>query len=54
MLTVAALAMMTSAAMARGFGREVAGAHLATANRAVESAQEDIVTAFLKHRPPAR
>lgn len=31
-----------------------AGAHLATANRAVESAQKDIVTAFVKHRPPAK
>ena len=31
-----------------------AGAHLATANRAVESAQKDIVTAFVKHRPPQR
>lgn len=31
-----------------------AGAHLATANRAVESAQKDIVTAFAKHRPPAK
>ncbi|GLR89886.1 hypothetical protein [Bradyrhizobium iriomotense] len=31
-----------------------AGAHLATANRAVESAQKDIVTAFAKHRPPQR
>lgn len=30
------------------------GAHLATANRAVESAQKDIVTAFVKHRPPAK
>jgi hypothetical protein len=30
------------------------GAHLATANRAVESAQRDIVTAFVKHRPPAK
>lgn len=30
------------------------GAHLATANRAVESAQKDIVTAFAKHRSPAR
>ena len=30
------------------------GAHLATANREVESAQKDIVTAFVKHRPPAR
>lgn len=29
-------------------------AHLATANRAVESAQKDIVTAFVKHRPPAK
>jgi len=29
-----------------------ASAHLATANRAVESAQKDIVTAFAKHRPP--
>lgn len=29
------------------------GAHLATANRAVEAAQKDIVTAFIKHRPPA-
>jgi hypothetical protein len=28
------------------------GAHLATANRAVESAQKDIVTAYLKHRTP--
>ncbi|SFO68964.1 hypothetical protein SAMN05216330_104191 [Bradyrhizobium sp. Ghvi] len=28
------------------------GAHLATANRAVESAQKDIVTAFVKDRPP--
>lgn len=27
------------------------GAHLATANRAVEAAQKDIVTAFVKHRP---
>ncbi|BAL75824.1 hypothetical protein [Bradyrhizobium cosmicum] len=31
-----------------------AGAHLATANRAVESAQKDVVMAFVKHRPPAR
>lgn len=31
-----------------------AGAHLATANRAVESAQKDVVTAYVKHRPPAR
>jgi len=31
-----------------------AGAHLATANRAVESAQKDIVTAFVKHRPLAK
>jgi len=31
-----------------------AGAHLATANRAVESAQKDIVTAFVKHRPPQK
>ncbi|KYG20288.1 hypothetical protein SE92_08460 [Bradyrhizobium sp. AT1] len=31
-----------------------AGAHLATANRAVESAQKDIVTAFVKHRPPSK
>ena len=30
------------------------GAHLATANRAVESAQKDIVTAFIKHRPPQK
>ena len=30
------------------------GAHLATANRAVESAQKDIVTAFVKHRAPAK
>ena len=30
------------------------GDHLATANRAVESAQKDIVTAFVKHRPPAQ
>ena len=30
------------------------GAHLATANRAVESAQKDIVTAFAKHRPPQK
>lgn len=30
------------------------GAHLATANRAVESAQKDIVAAFVKHRPPAK
>jgi len=30
------------------------GAHLATANRAVESAQKDIVMAFVKHRPPAK
>jgi len=30
------------------------GAHLATANRAVESAQKDIVTAFVKQRPPAK
>ena len=30
------------------------GAHLATANRAVESAQKDIVTAFVKHRAPQR
>ena len=30
------------------------GAHLATANRAVESAQKDIVTAFVKHRPPVK
>lgn len=30
------------------------GAHLATANRAVESAQKDIVTAFVKHRQPAK
>ena len=31
-----------------------AGAHLATANRAVESAQKDIVTAFVKHRDPQK
>lgn len=31
-----------------------AGAHLATANRAVEAAQKDIVIAFAKRRPPAR
>ena len=31
-----------------------AGAHLATANRAVESAQKDIVTAYVKHRPPQK
>ena len=30
------------------------GAYLATANRAVESAQKDIVTAFVKHRPPQK
>lgn len=30
------------------------GAHLATANKAVEAAQKDIVTAFVKHRPPAK
>jgi hypothetical protein len=30
------------------------GAHLATANRAVASAQKDIVTAFVKHRPPQK
>ncbi len=30
------------------------GAHLATANRAVEAAQKDIVTAFVKRRSPAR
>ena len=30
------------------------GAHLATANRAVESAQKDIVTAFVKRRPPQK
>jgi hypothetical protein len=29
-------------------------AHLATANRAVESAQKDIVTAFVKRRAPQR
>ena len=31
-----------------------AGAHLATANRAVEAAQKDIVIAFVKHRPPQK
>ncbi|KQT03535.1 MAG: hypothetical protein ACOY3N_32990 [Bradyrhizobium sp.] len=31
-----------------------AGAHLATANRAVEAAQKDIVTAYVKHRAPAK
>ena len=30
------------------------GAHLATANRAVESAQKDVVTAYVKHRPPTK
>lgn len=30
------------------------GAHLATANRALESAQKDIVTAFVKRRAPQR
>ena len=30
------------------------GAHLATANRAVESAQKDIVTAYVKHRQPQK
>lgn len=30
------------------------GDHLATANRAVEAAQKDIVTAFVKHRPPQK
>jgi hypothetical protein len=29
-------------------------AHLATANKAVLSAQKDIVTAYLKHRPPQK
>ncbi|MBR0715194.1 hypothetical protein [Bradyrhizobium liaoningense] len=29
-------------------------AHLATANRAVESAQKDVVTAYVKRRPPTR
>ncbi|MDE2378253.1 hypothetical protein [Bradyrhizobium sp.] len=29
-------------------------AHLATANRAVEAAQKDIVTAFVKRRAPGR
>ncbi|KYG98806.1 hypothetical protein [Bradyrhizobium sp. DOA1] len=29
-------------------------AHLATANRAVEAAQKDIVTAYVKHRTPAK
>ena len=31
-----------------------AGAHLATANRAVEAAQKDIVTAYVKRRSPAK
>lgn len=31
-----------------------AGAHLATANRAVEAAQKGIVMAFVKHRPPVK
>ncbi|MCK1424422.1 hypothetical protein IVB14_35245 [Bradyrhizobium sp. 180] len=31
-----------------------AGAHLDTANRAVESAQKDIVMAYVKHRPPQK
>jgi hypothetical protein len=31
-----------------------AGAHLATANRAVEAAQKDIVMAFVKQRPPQK
>ncbi|MGY3035027.1 hypothetical protein ACVIIV_004197 [Bradyrhizobium sp. USDA 4354] len=31
-----------------------AGAHLATANRAVEAAQKDIVMAFVKRRPPVK
>ncbi|UWU90315.1 hypothetical protein [Bradyrhizobium sp. CB1015] len=31
-----------------------AGAHLATANRAVQAAQKDIVMAFVKQRPPAK
>jgi hypothetical protein len=30
------------------------GAHLATANRAVESAQKDIITAFVKRWPPQK
>lgn len=30
------------------------GAHLATANRAVESAQQDVVKAFVRHRAPAK
>lgn len=30
------------------------GGHLATANRALESAQKDIVTAFVRRRAPAR
>ena len=31
-----------------------ASAHLATANRAVESAQKDVVTAYVNHRQPTR
>jgi hypothetical protein len=29
-----------------------AGAHMTTANKAIELAQEDIVTAFVRHRVP--
>ncbi len=31
-----------------------AGAHLATANRAVEAAQKDVVTAFVRHKASSK
>ncbi len=31
-----------------------AGAHLATANRAVEAAQKDVVTAFVRHKAASK
>ena len=36
------------------FPAEDAGAHMTTANRAIELAQKDIVTAFVRHRAAAK
>jgi hypothetical protein len=36
------------------FPTDDAGAHMATANRAIELAQKDIVTAFVKRRAAAK
>jgi hypothetical protein len=38
--------------LSRQFPGSEAGAHMTTANKAIELAQKDIVTAFVRHRVP--